>query len=93
VRVERAATSSAGVPGAGIDDPIGMRHDRLVVLDDNNRLAGVDEPVQQPLPLLDEACFNGCGVNEVLGANVWPTATDLRPELLNVRGRFAHWAD
>jgi hypothetical protein len=31
--------------GAEVDDPVGVRHDRLVVLDDDDRLAGVDEPV------------------------------------------------
>ena len=39
---------AAVVPGARpkVDDPIGVRHDRLVVLDDDDRLAGVDEPVE-----------------------------------------------
>src|SRR6266849_5962136 len=32
--------------GAEVDEPVGVRHDRLVVLDDNDRLAGVDEPVE-----------------------------------------------
>ncbi len=57
VRVERAATRSAGVPsktirppswpgaGAEVDHPVGVSHDRLVVPDDDDRLAGVDEPV------------------------------------------------
>ena len=65
MRVERAATRSAGVPsktiaaavvagaGAEVDDPVGVRHDRLVVLDDDHRLAGVDEPVEQAEQLLD----------------------------------------
>ena len=30
-----------------------MRHDRLVVRDDDDRLAGVDEPVEQAKQLLD----------------------------------------
>jgi len=30
-----------------------VRHDRLVVLDDDDRLAGVDEPVEQAEQLLD----------------------------------------
>jgi hypothetical protein len=63
--VERAATRSGGcaleddpaavVAGAGaeVDDPVGVRHDRLVVLDDDDRLAGVDEPVEQAEQLLD----------------------------------------
>ncbi len=33
--------------GAKVDDPVGVRHDGLVVLDDDDRLAGVDEPVEQ----------------------------------------------
>src|SRR4051794_6195480 len=39
----------AVVPGARpeVDDPVGVGHDGLVVLDDDHRLAGVDEPVQQ----------------------------------------------
>ena len=65
MRVERAATRSAGVPskddpaavvaraGAEVDDPVGVRHDRLVVLDDDDRLAGVDEPVEQAEQMLD----------------------------------------
>src|SRR5216683_3271999 len=39
--------------GAEVDDPVGVRHDRLVVLDDDDRLAGVDEPVEQAEQLLD----------------------------------------
>ena len=39
--------------GAQVDDPVGVRHDRLVVLDDDDRLAGVDEPVEQTEQLLD----------------------------------------
>ena len=38
---------------AEVDDPVGVRHDRLVVLDDDDRLAGVDEPVEQAEQLLD----------------------------------------
>ena len=46
---------AAVVAGAGaeVDDPVGVRHDRLVVLDDDDRLAGVDEPVEQAEQLLD----------------------------------------
>jgi hypothetical protein len=39
--------------GSEVDDPVGVRHDRLVVLDDDDRLAGVDEPVEQAEQLLD----------------------------------------
>jgi hypothetical protein len=36
-------------PGAGaeVDDPVGVRHDRLVMLDDDDRFAALNEPVQQ----------------------------------------------
>ena len=46
---------AALVAGAGteVDDPVGVRHDPLVVLDDDDRLAGVDEPVEQAEQLLD----------------------------------------
>jgi len=45
---------AAVVAGAGteVDDPVGVRHDRLVMLDDDDRLAGVDEPVEQAEQLL-----------------------------------------
>src|SRR3954453_23360686 len=38
---------AAVVAGAGpeVDDPVGVRHDRLVVLDHDDRLAGVHQPV------------------------------------------------
>ena len=47
--------SAAVVTGAGteVDDPVRVRHDPLVVLDDDDRLAGVDEPVEQAEQLLD----------------------------------------
>ena len=40
---------AAVVAGAGaeVHDPVGVRHDRLVVFDDDHRLARVDEPVEQ----------------------------------------------
>src|SRR5207248_6743341 len=46
---------AAVVTGAGaqVDDPVGVRHDRLVVLDDDDRLAGFDEPVEQAEQLFD----------------------------------------
>src|SRR6266566_433384 len=40
-------------PRAEVDDPVGVRHDRLVMLDDDDRLAGVDEPVEQTEQLLN----------------------------------------
>src|SRR5437868_4792657 len=39
--------------GAEVDDPVGVRHDRLMVLDDDDRLARVDEPVEEAEQLLD----------------------------------------
>src|SRR3954467_7250968 len=39
--------------GAEVDDPVGVRHHRLVVLDDDHRLAGVDQPVEQTEQLRD----------------------------------------
>src|SRR3954463_6994631 len=46
---------AAVVPRAGaeVDDPVCMRHHRLVVLDDDHGLAGVDQPVEQSQKLLD----------------------------------------
>jgi hypothetical protein len=38
---------------AEVDDPVGVRHDRLVVRDDDDRLAGVDEPVEKAEQPLD----------------------------------------
>ena len=46
---------AAIVSGAGteIDDPVGVGHGRLVVLDDDERPAGVDEPIEQAEQLRD----------------------------------------
>jgi hypothetical protein len=38
--------------GAKVDDPVGVRQDRLMVLDNDVRLASVDEPAQQRQQLL-----------------------------------------
>src|ERR1700689_97905 len=46
------ATVVAGT-GTEVDDPVGVRHDCLVMLDDDDRLARVDEPVEQAEQLLD----------------------------------------
>src|SRR5437879_13928345 len=45
---------SAIVAGAGaeVDDPVGVRHDRRAVRDDDDRLAGFDGPVGQVEQLL-----------------------------------------
>src|SRR5438046_10432710 len=52
------AAAAAGA-GSEVDDPVGVRHDRLVVLDDDHRLAGVDEPADQAEQLLDVAAVAG----------------------------------
>jgi hypothetical protein len=46
---------AAVVAGAGteIDEPVGVGHDRLVVLDDDDRLARVDEPIEQAEQMRD----------------------------------------
>src|SRR5664279_4132850 len=46
---------AAVVAGAGaeVDDPVGVRHDRLVVLDDDDRLAAVHQPVEQGEHVVD----------------------------------------
>jgi hypothetical protein len=63
--VDRADTSSAGVPfeenaaavvagaGAQVDDPVGVGHDGLVVLDDDDGLAGVHQAVEEGEEVLD----------------------------------------
>ena len=56
-------------PGAEVDDPVGVRHDRLVVLDDDDGLAGVDQPVEQAEQVLDEpsAGLHLADVEQLLG--------------------------
>ena len=39
--------------GAEVDDPVGVRHDALVVLNDDDRFARIYEPVEQAEQLLD----------------------------------------
>src|SRR5262245_23900017 len=39
--------------GTDVDDPVRVRHDGLVVRDDDHRLAGVDEPAEQSEQPLD----------------------------------------
>src|SRR6266436_8582104 len=53
---------AAVVAGAGaeVDDPVGVRHDRLVMLDDDDRLAGVNEPVEQTEQPLDVGKVEAC---------------------------------
>jgi hypothetical protein len=45
-----AVVASAGTE---VDDPVGVRHDRLVVLDDDDRLPGFDQAVEQPEQMRD----------------------------------------
>src|SRR3954468_22314917 len=46
---------------AEIDDPVRVRHHRLVVLDDDHRLAGVDEAVEQAEEVLDVGQVQAAG--------------------------------
>ena len=57
-------------PDASKDDPVRVRHHRLVVLDHDHRLAGVDEPVEQAEQLRDvgEVQAGGRLVEHVDGA-------------------------
>src|SRR3954451_16706392 len=74
---------AAVVAGAGaeVDDPVGVRHDRLMVLDDENRLAGVDEPVEQTEQLLDVSQVKAAGglVEDVDGALLRHAGGQLQP--------------
>src|SRR5258706_2870488 len=94
---------TAVVAGAGaeVDDPVGVRHDRLVVLDDDDRLAGIYEPVEQAEQLLDvgEVEAGGRLVEDVdlalLGhatgqLEPLPLATGHRPERLGTRAGATH---
>ena len=58
---------AAVVAGAGaeVDDPVGVRHHRLVVLDDDDRLAGLDEPVEQAEQMLDVGQVEAVGRLEI----------------------------
>src|SRR6266545_2468403 len=73
---------AAVVAGAGaqVDDPVGVRHDRLVVLDDDDRLAGVDEPVEQAEQLLD--------VGEVQAGGAWRPRSTCCPLLSGIVHRY-----
>ena len=74
---------AAVVAGAGaeVDDPVGVRHDRLVVLDDDDRLARVDEPVEQAEQLLDvgEVQTGGRLVEDVDAALLGQVGGQLEP--------------
>ena len=47
-----APTVMAGTR-SDVDDPVGVRHDRLVMRDDDNRPAGVDQSIEQPEQVFD----------------------------------------
>jgi len=101
VSVERAATRSAGVPsktirppvvtaaGPEVDDPVGVRHDRLVVRDGDDRLAGVDEPVEHAEQVLDisEVKAGGRLVEDVGIALLGHAGRELQPLPLATRQR------
>ena len=74
---------AAVVAGAGaeVDDPVGVRHDRLVVRDDDDRLAGVDEAVEQAEQLLDvgEVQAGGRLVEDVDAALLGQVGGQLEP--------------
>src|SRR5665648_242834 len=74
---------AAVVAGSGteVDDPVGVRHDRLVVLDDDDRLAGVDETVEQAEQLLDvgEVQAGGRLVQDVDAARLAHAGGQLEP--------------
>src|SRR5580692_5835710 len=80
---------AAVVAGAGaeVDDPVGVRHDRLVVLDDNDRLTGVDEPVEEAEQLLyvGEVQAGGRLVEDVDPALLRHAGRQLEPLLLAAR--------
>ena len=84
---------AAVVAGAGteVDDPVGVGHHRLVVLDDDDRLAGVDEPVEQAEQLLDvgEVEAGGRLVEDVDVALLGHVGGQLQPLPLAARQRRA----
>src|SRR5215218_6971331 len=80
---------------AEVDDPVGVRHDRLVVLDDDDRLAGVDEPVEEAQQLLDvgEVQAGGRLVEDVDVALASHVRSQLEPLALAARQRGERLAD
>ena len=88
---------AAVVAGAGaeVDDPVGVRHDRLVVLDDDDRLAGVDEPVEQAEQLLDVGEVEAAGrlVEDVDAALLGQVGGQLEPLPLAAGQRGERLAD
>src|SRR5947209_1904472 len=51
--LEHDPASVVAGAGAEVDDPVSVSHDRLVVFDDDHRLAGVHQPVEQAQEVLD----------------------------------------
>src|SRR3712207_6638406 len=74
---------AAVVAGAGAEvaDPAGVRHDRLAVRDNDDRLAGVNEPVEQAEKLLDvsEVEAGGRLVEDVDAALIGHVGGQLEP--------------
>ena len=89
-----AAAVVAGA-GAEVDDPVGVGHHRLVVLDDDDRLAGVDEPVEQAEQLLDvgEVQAGGRLVEDVDVALLGHVGGQLEPLALAARQRGQRLAE
>ena len=81
--------------GAEVDDPVGVRHHGLVVLDDDDRLAGVDEPVEQAEQLLDvgEVQAGGRLVEDVDAALLAHVGRELEPLALAAGQRRERLAD
>src|SRR5690606_9173603 len=71
------------VAGAGtqVDDPVGVSHHGLVVLDDDHRLAGVHQPVEEPQELLDVGEVEAAGglVEDVDAALLAHVGGELEP--------------
>jgi hypothetical protein len=74
---------------AAVDDPVGVRHDRPVVRDIDDRLARVDEPAQQRQqllhvgecrPVIGSSRTSAPGTSTSVNAATWPTprSTNLR---------------
>src|SRR5439155_8477269 len=79
--LEDDPTAVVAGAGAEVDDPVGVRHHRLVVRDDVHRLAGVDEPVQQAEQLLDvgEVQTGGRLVEDIGAALIGHVGGQLEP--------------
>jgi hypothetical protein len=81
--------------GAEVDNPVGVRHDRLVMLDDDHRLTRVDQPVKQFEQLLDvgEVQAGGRLVQDVDAAQVGHVGGQLEPLPLAAGQRGERLAD